>query len=119
MIGLASPSRPGIGLSAGRASVGELSFFSGEQRYAVAVYFSNCFSKSARSGRSITLNVPLNKPAMYSEVVPGAAFYAQNPDPRTLRLSFVTLTPDLIAEGVAKLGVVLKEAMVGAAELTP
>lgn len=43
--------------------------------------------------------------------VPGAAFYAQRPDPRTLRLSFVTLTPDLIAEGVAILGRVLREAL--------
>ena len=32
--------------------------------------------------------------------VPGAAFYAHQPDARTLRLSFVTLTPDLIKEGV-------------------
>ncbi|MFY8119735.1 MAG: PLP-dependent aminotransferase family protein [Roseateles sp.] len=43
--------------------------------------------------------------------VPGAAFYAQRPDPRTLRLSFVTLTPDLIGEGVAILGRVLREAL--------
>ncbi|WP_343635761.1 PLP-dependent aminotransferase family protein [Roseateles sp.] len=43
--------------------------------------------------------------------VPGAAFYAHQPDPRTLRLSFVTLTPDLIAEGVDKLGRVLHEAL--------
>ena len=52
--------------------------------------------------------------------VPGAAFYAQQPDPRTLRLSFVTLTPALIAEGVAILGGVLKEALAEAAmEPTP
>ncbi|WP_377158350.1 PLP-dependent aminotransferase family protein [Roseateles sp. UC29_93] len=43
--------------------------------------------------------------------VPGAAFYAHQPDTRTLRLSFVTLTPDLIAEGVDKLGRVLHEAL--------
>ncbi|HEY1089531.1 MAG TPA: PLP-dependent aminotransferase family protein [Burkholderiaceae bacterium] len=43
--------------------------------------------------------------------VPGAAFYAQHPDARTLRLSFVTLTPELIGEGVAILGRVLKEAL--------
>lgn len=51
--------------------------------------------------------------------VPGAAFYAHQPDPRTLRLSFVTLTPDLIAEGVAKLGRVLHEALAQAAEHAP
>lgn len=51
--------------------------------------------------------------------VPGAAFYAHNPDPRTLRLSFVTLTPALITEGVAILGRVLREAMAEAPELTP
>jgi 2-aminoadipate transaminase len=51
--------------------------------------------------------------------VPGAAFYAQHPDPRTLRLSFVTLTPDLITEGVSILGRVLREAMAEAPELTP
>jgi len=52
--------------------------------------------------------------------VPGAAFYAHQPDPRTLRLSFVTLTPELITEGVAILGQVLKQALVGAAvEPTP
>lgn len=43
--------------------------------------------------------------------VPGAAFYAQNPDPRALRLSFVTLTPELIEKGVAILGQVLHAAM--------
>ncbi|HEX2010624.1 MAG TPA: PLP-dependent aminotransferase family protein [Roseateles sp.] len=52
--------------------------------------------------------------------VPGAAFYAHKPDERTLRLSFVTLTPELIADGVAILGQVLKEALVEAAvEPTP
>jgi 2-aminoadipate transaminase len=50
--------------------------------------------------------------------VPGAAFYAHKPDERTLRLSFVTLTPELITEGVAILGRVLKEALVEAAEVT-
>ena len=43
--------------------------------------------------------------------VPGAAFYAQQPDARALRLSFVTLTPELIAEGVAKLGRLLHQAL--------
>ncbi len=43
--------------------------------------------------------------------VPGAAFYAEAPDPRTLRLSFVTLNPAQIAEGVEILGRVLREAL--------
>ncbi len=52
--------------------------------------------------------------------VPGAAFYAHQPDPRTLRLSFVTLTPELIAEGVDKLGRMLHEALaLTTAETTP
>ena len=51
--------------------------------------------------------------------VPGAAFYAQQPDARTLRLSFVTLTPELIHEGVALLGRVLAQALEGAAQPTP
>jgi 2-aminoadipate transaminase len=40
--------------------------------------------------------------------VPGAAFYAHAPDPRTVRLSFVTLTPDQIHTAVAIFGMVLK-----------
>ncbi len=51
--------------------------------------------------------------------VPGAAFYAHQPDPRTLRLSFVTLTPALIREGVEKLGRVLHEALAMAEAPTP
>jgi len=51
--------------------------------------------------------------------VPGSAFYAHTPDPRTLRLSFVTLTPPLITEGVAILGRVLREALDGAEEHAP
>ena len=51
--------------------------------------------------------------------VPGAAFYAHAPDPRTLRLSFVTLTPELIADGVAILGRVLREALNSGEEPTP
>jgi 2-aminoadipate transaminase len=43
--------------------------------------------------------------------VPGAAFYADHPDPRTLRLSYVTLTPERITQGVAVLGQVLKAAL--------
>ena len=51
--------------------------------------------------------------------VPGAAFYAHQPDARTLRLSFVTLTPDLIREGVEKLGRLLHEALDPAVEHAP
>ncbi len=51
--------------------------------------------------------------------VPGAAFYAAAPDPRTMRLSFVTLTPEQITEGVAILGRVLRAALVEAGDLTP
>ncbi|MEC5217625.1 2-aminoadipate transaminase [Actimicrobium sp. GrIS 1.19] len=36
--------------------------------------------------------------------VPGAPFYANDPQHNTLRLSFVTVTPERIREGVAKLG---------------
>ena len=43
--------------------------------------------------------------------VPGAAFYAEAPDPRTLRLSFVTLSPEDIAKAVRILGRVLAEQM--------
>ena len=39
--------------------------------------------------------------------VPGAAFYADQPDPRSLRLSFVTLSPEQIGGAVATLGRVL------------
>jgi len=40
--------------------------------------------------------------------VPGAAFYADHPDTRTMRLSFVTLSPADIADAVARLGNVVK-----------
>ena len=43
--------------------------------------------------------------------VPGAPFYAADPDVRTLRLSFVTLSPAEIADAVAVLGRVLAEAV--------
>jgi 2-aminoadipate transaminase len=36
--------------------------------------------------------------------VPGAPFYATNPVRNTLRLSFVTVTPERIREGIEKLG---------------
>jgi 2-aminoadipate transaminase len=51
--------------------------------------------------------------------VPGAAFYAHAPDPRTLRLSFVTLAPEAIADGVAVLGRVIREQLEATAEATP
>ena len=40
--------------------------------------------------------------------VPGSAFYANDPDARTMRLSFVTLAPADIADAVERLGKVLK-----------
>ncbi|MBT9599200.1 MAG: PLP-dependent aminotransferase family protein [Vitreoscilla sp.] len=40
--------------------------------------------------------------------VPGEAFYAHAPDTRTMRLSFVTLTPDEIRQAVGMLGGVLR-----------
>jgi len=43
--------------------------------------------------------------------VPGAPFYAQAPDVRTMRLSFVTLSPADIAQGIGSLGRVLHEAL--------
>lgn len=43
--------------------------------------------------------------------VPGAAFYADHADPRTLRLSFVTASEQEIQHGVAALAAVIKENM--------
>ena len=40
--------------------------------------------------------------------VPGAAFYADHPDARTMRLSFVTLAPADIADAVQRLGKVVR-----------
>ncbi|MCW5661307.1 MAG: PLP-dependent aminotransferase family protein [Burkholderiaceae bacterium] len=51
--------------------------------------------------------------------VPGAPFYAHAPDARALRLSFVTLSPADIAEGVAALGRVLQQAHAALALPTP
>jgi len=51
--------------------------------------------------------------------VPGAAFYAHAADARTLRLSFVTLAPADIAEGVATLGRVLRAHLDGHREAAP
>jgi 2-aminoadipate transaminase len=42
--------------------------------------------------------------------VPGAAFYADNADPRTLRLSFVTASVDQINTGIAALAAAIREA---------
>ena len=41
--------------------------------------------------------------------VPGAAFYADNADPRTLRLSFVTSTVEQIATGIAALAAAIRD----------
>ena len=43
--------------------------------------------------------------------VPGAPFYAGEPDARALRLSFVTSTPEQIDNGMAALGRVVEQAM--------
>ncbi|GAA1272494.1 MULTISPECIES: PLP-dependent aminotransferase family protein [Streptomyces] len=40
--------------------------------------------------------------------VPGAPFYAGEPDPATLRLCFVSETPEVIREGLARLGAALR-----------
>jgi 2-aminoadipate transaminase len=47
--------------------------------------------------------------------VPGAAFFSAAPRHDTLRLSFVTVTPDLIDTGVAALAGVLRQAIEGSA----
>ncbi len=41
--------------------------------------------------------------------VPGSPFYAQQPDPRTLRLSFVTASVDEIDTGIAALAAAIRE----------
>jgi len=45
--------------------------------------------------------------------VPGAAFYADQPDPRTLRLSFVTASVSQIDTGIAALAATIREALQG------
>jgi 2-aminoadipate transaminase len=45
--------------------------------------------------------------------VPGAAFYADAGDPRTLRLSFVTATPGQIATGMAALAATIRANLAG------
>jgi 2-aminoadipate transaminase len=51
--------------------------------------------------------------------VPGAPFYAHAPDPRAMRLSFVTLSPADIEAGVTALGTVLHEALNALPVATP
>jgi 2-aminoadipate transaminase len=52
--------------------------------------------------------------------VPGAAFYAHQPDVRTMRLSFVTLDPATIEDAVARLGRVVNQHLADLnAETTP
>jgi 2-aminoadipate transaminase len=51
--------------------------------------------------------------------VPGAAFYADRPDLRTMRLSFVTLSPADIADAVERLGNVVKAHLATQSELAP
>ena len=41
--------------------------------------------------------------------VPGAAFYAEGADPRTMRLSFVTASVEQIRIGIAALGEAIRE----------
>ena len=43
--------------------------------------------------------------------VPGAAFYAADPDPRTLRLSFVTASEEQIRVGIQALAAAIREAL--------
>ena len=47
--------------------------------------------------------------------VPGAPFYCEAPRANTLRLSFVTVAPARIEQGVAALGRVLAEALLAEA----
>jgi 2-aminoadipate transaminase len=49
--------------------------------------------------------------------VPGAAFYADQADPRTLRLSFVTASVDQINTGVAALAAAIRESQPASARL--
>jgi len=80
--------------------------------------------RAPRGGMFFWLRLPegldamaLLEPAVAAGVafVPGAPFYAQAPDPRAMRLSFVTLSPAEIEAGVAALGRVLHEALSTAA----
>jgi 2-aminoadipate transaminase len=57
--------------------------------------------------------IPLLEKAVARNVafVPGAAFYADNPQHNTLRLSFVTASVEQINTGIAALALTLKEAL--------
>ena len=79
--------------------------------------------RAPRGGMFFWLRLPegldamqLLEPAVAAGVayVPGAPFFAQASDPRALRLSYVTLSPADIAQGVATLGRVLHEALAAA-----
>ena len=66
----------------------------------------------------VTLPEGLNAQALLPQAVeagmafvPGAPFYAEQPDPRTLRLSFVTSTPEQIERGMAMLAGVVRRAI--------
>ena len=66
----------------------------------------------------VTLPAGLNAQALLPQAVeagmafvPGAPFYADQPDPRTLRLSFVTSTPEQIERGMAMLAGVVRVAV--------
>lgn len=76
--------------------------------------------RTPRGGMFFWLRLPegldamnLLEPAVAAGVafVPGAPFYAKAPDPRAMRLSFVTLSPAQIERGIAALGAVLHEAV--------
>lgn len=80
--------------------------------------------RTPRGGMFFWLSLPegldamkLLEPAVAAGVafVPGAPFYAKAPDPRAMRLSFVTLSPAQIERGIAALGAVLHEAVAVAA----
>jgi 2-aminoadipate transaminase len=45
--------------------------------------------------------------------VPGAPFFANDPQSNTLRLSFVTVSQEKIREGIAKLGALIKREIEG------
>ncbi len=67
----------------------------------------------------VTLPAGLNAQALLPQAVeagmafvPGAPFYADHADPRTLRLSFVTATPEQIERGMAMLAQVVRAAIV-------
>ena len=66
----------------------------------------------------VTLPAGLNAQALLPAAVdagmafvPGAPFYADHPDARTLRLSFVTATPEQIERGMAMLAGVVRQAV--------